>query len=163
MISIILAASDNDVIGHLNKLPWYLSNDLKRFAKLTKGHTVLMGRKTHESIIARLGHPLPERKSVIITRQTDYKVPGCSVVSSWDEAMDATKGEEVFVSGGAEIYKLAFPHAKRIYLTRVHMTSEGDTKLSGLDLTDWKMASEEFHPKDEKNEFDSTFYIYERK
>src|SRR4051812_26269051 len=110
MISIIVAASDNNIIGHLNKLPWYLPRDLKKFKENTVGHTTLMGRKTFDSIMTRLGHPLPDRKTVIITRQKDFVAPPeCIVVGSWEEAMEKTRGEEVFVSGGAEIYKMALP------------------------------------------------------
>src|SRR3989344_9411197 len=98
MISIIVGTSKNSVIGHLNEIPWYLPRDLKHFAAKTTGHTTLMGRKTYESIIKRLGHPLPNRKSVILTTQKDFIAPECTIVHSWDEAMEATKGEEVFVS-----------------------------------------------------------------
>jgi dihydrofolate reductase len=163
MISIIVAASDNNVIGHLSKLPWYMPRDLKHFASTTKGHTALMGRKTYESIIARLGHPLSDRKSVVITRQKDFIAPGATVVANWDEAMKATAGEEVFVSGGVDIYKLALPHTDRLYLTRVHTTCEGDAFLPEINMSEWTLVSEESHPKDEKNEFDLTFYIYDRK
>lgn len=163
MISIIVAASDNDIIGHLNKLPWYLSRDLKNFARLTRGNTTVMGRKTFESILARLGHPLPDRKNVVITRQKDFDAKGATVVASWEEAMKATAGEEVFVSGGNEIYKLALPHADRLYLTRVHRTSEGDTHLPIKDFSEWTLVEKEEWPKDEKNEFDATYYVYERK
>ncbi|OHA19426.1 MAG: hypothetical protein A2836_03795 [Candidatus Taylorbacteria bacterium RIFCSPHIGHO2_01_FULL_45_63] len=163
MISIIVAASDNNVIGHLNKLPWYLPSDLKRFSKLTTGHTALMGRKTFESIVARLGHPLPNRKNVVITRDKGYKAEGAVVVMSWDEATKATAGEEVFVSGGADIYAMALPYADKLYLTRVHFQSDGDVFLPKIDMSEWKEVSKESHPKDEKNQYDSTFYIYERK
>jgi dihydrofolate reductase len=164
MISIVVAASDNDVIGHLNALPWYLSRDLKRFKELTTGHTALMGRKTFESIVARIGGPLPNRKNVIITRQTDFSVPeGCVVASSWKDAMEKTKGEEVFVSGGEAIYEMSLPYVDRIYLTRVHTVSDGEVRLPITDFSDWTLVSEEFWPKDEKNEWDATFLVYDRK
>lgn len=164
MISIIVAASDNNIIGHLNKLPWYLPRDLKKFKENTVGHTTLMGRKTFDSIMARLGHPLPERKSVIITRQKDFAAPSeCVVVGSWQEAMEKTAGEEVFVSGGAEIYKMAFPYADRLILTRVHKISDGEVGLPIKDFSEWQLISEEFWPKDEKNECDATYQIYDRK
>lgn len=164
MISIIVGASDNNIIGHLNQLPWYLPRDLKNFSKTTRGNTALMGRKTFDSIIARIGHPLPERKNVIITRQRDFVAPPeCVVVSSWEEAMEKTQGEEVFVSGGAEIYKMALPHTDRIILTRVHKISEGETELPIKDFSDWELVHEEFWPKDEKNECDATYQIYDRK
>lgn len=162
MISIIVATSKNGVIGHLNKLPWYLPRDLKHFASLTTGHTALMGRKTYESIINRLGHPLPNRKNVILTNQKNFQAPGCTVVNSWEEAMEQTAGEEVFVSGGAEIYKIALPHTDRIYLTLVDMISDGDVFFE-FDESKWQAVSEEFHAKDEKNPYDCTFITYDRK
>ncbi len=162
MISIIVGTSENGVIGHGNEIPWYLPRDLKHFASKTKGHTTLMGRKTFESILKRLGHPLPERKSVILTRQKDFTAEGCTVVHSWEEAMAATKGEEVFVSGGSDIYKLALPYTDKIILTVIHTTVEGDTFFE-FDKSQWKVVSEEFCPKDEKNQFDCTFYEYDRK
>ena len=164
MISIIVAASDNNIIGHLNKLPWYLPRDLKNFSKTTRGHTTVMGRKTFDSIMARLGHPLPERESVIITRQKNFTAPPeCVVVSSWEEAMEKTKEKEIFVSGGAEIYKMAVSHADRLILTRVHKISDGDIELPIKDFSEWQLTYEEFWPKDEKNECDATYQIYERK
>ena len=162
MISIIVATSKNGVIGHLNKIPWYLQRDLKHFKDVTTGHTTLMGRKTYESILQRLGHPLPNRKNVIITTQKDFMAPGCIVVHSWDEAMTATIGEEVFVSGGSDIYKLALPHTDRLILTEVDVEIEGDTFFN-FNKNEWVMTKKEFHSKDEKNEFDCTFYEYERK
>lgn len=163
MISIIVAVSDNNVIGHLNQLPWYLSRDLKNFKELTTGNTVVMGRKTFDSILARIGKPLPNRKNVIITRNADFVAPeGCVIASSWEDAREKTKGEEVFVSGGAEIYKYALPDADRLYLTRVHFASQGDVTLPIADFSDWRLVSEESWPKDEKNEYDATFQVYER-
>ena len=161
-ISIIVGTSENGVIGYSNEIPWHLPRDLKHFALITKGHSVLMGRKTYESIIRRLGHPLPERKNVILTRQKDFKTPGCVVVHSWDEVAAETKGEEIFVCGGADIYKLALPFADKIYLTVVHTVLEGDVYFN-FDKSQWIEISKEFHPRDEKNEFDCTFYEYEKR
>lgn len=164
MASIIVAASDNDVIGHANDLPWRLSRDLKNFSKLTTGNTALMGRKTFESIMMRLGHPLPNRKNVIITRQKDFVAPPeCVVAGSWEEAMEKTQGEDVFVSGGAEIYRMALPRASHLYLTRVHVQSKGDVRLPPVDFSEWNLIHEEQWPKDEKNEYDATYQIYERR
>ncbi|MEK7473119.1 MAG: dihydrofolate reductase [Patescibacteria group bacterium] len=164
MISIVVAASDNDVIGRLNALPWYLSRDLKKFKELTTGHAVLMGRKTFDSIMTRLSHPLPNRKNVIITRQKDFVAPPeCVVVGSWEEAMEETKGEEVFVSGGEAIYRMALPYADRLYLTRVHTHSDGDIRFPDIDFSDWSLVHQEEWPKDEKNEHDATYQIYERR
>ncbi|MES2213731.1 MAG: dihydrofolate reductase [Patescibacteria group bacterium] len=162
MISIIVATSKNSVIGNKGEIPWYLPRDLKHFASKTRGNTTLMGRKTFESIIKRLGHPLPDRKSIILTTQKDFSYPGCTVVHSWDEAMKTTKGEEVFVSGGSDIYRLALPHADRLVLTVVDVVVEGDTFFH-FNKDEWNLVSEEFQGKDEKNPFDCTFYEYTKK
>lgn len=164
MINIIVAASDNDVIGHLNQIPWYLPRDLKHFKELTMGHTALMGRKTFESIVARIGKPLPDRKNVVITRQTDFVAPPEVIIaSSWEDAMEKTKGEEVFVSGGEAIYAMALPHADRLLLTRVHTQSEGGVRFPIQDFSAWTLVHEEAWPKDEKNAFDATYQVYERR
>jgi dihydrofolate reductase len=163
MISIVVGASDNDVIGHLSKLPWYLSRDLKNFAKLTKGHSTIMGRKTFDSIVERLGHGLPERKNIVITRQSDFSHKDALVAHDWTEAVKLSGNDEIFVSGGAEIYKLALPHTDRIYLTRIHTTCDGDVLLPIKNFSDWEVVHQEEWPKDEKNEFDATYYIYERR
>jgi dihydrofolate reductase len=163
MISLIVAAADNNVIGHLNVLPWYLSRDLKNYKALTVGHTVIVGRKTFDSIMARLGKPLPDRKTVIITRQTDFVAPPeCVAASSFEDALEKTKGEELFVSGGEAIYEMALPYVDRLYLTRVHVQSEGDIELPIRDFSEWKLVHEEQWPKDDKNEYDATYQVYER-
>lgn len=164
MISVIVAATDNDVIGRANDLPWYLSRDLKNFKEVTTGHTTIMGRKTFDSIFARLGKPLPNRKNVIVTGQADFSAPPeCVVVHSWEEAMEQTKGDEVFVIGGATLYRLALPFADRLHLTRVHATIDGDVMLPPIDFSEWNLVSEESWPKDEKSAYDATYQIYERK
>lgn len=163
MISLIVAASDNNVIGHLNTIPWRLPRDLKNFKELTTGNTVVMGRKTFDSIISHLGHPLPNRKNVILTRQTDFVAPAdCMVVSSWESAMKKTEGESVFVGGGEAVYKEAEPYADRLLLTRVHADIEGSVKLPITDFSRWELVHEEKWPKDDKNEHDATYQIYER-
>ena len=163
-MSMIVAASDNDVIGRANALPWQLSRDLKSFKEVTTGNTVVMGRKTFDSIFARLGKPLPNRKNVIITQQADFQAPSeCVVVHSLEEAMEKAKEANVFVIGGETIYRLALPLADRLHLTRVHSQIEGDVKLPTIDFSEWNLVSEEQWPKDEKNEYDATYQIYERK
>jgi dihydrofolate reductase len=162
MLALIVATSENNVIGSLGEIPWYVPRDLKHFKDLTTGHTCLMGRKTYESIIKRLGKPLPNRKNVILTTQKNFEAPDCTVVHSWDEAMKVTKGEDVFVTGGSEIYKLALPLVDKIYHTVIHTTCDGDTFFSFY-TNQWNLINKEFHPKDEKNQFDCTFYEYERK
>lgn len=164
MISIIVAVSENNVIGNKGEIPWRLSDDLKRFAALTKNHTVIMGRKTFESIKARLGKPLPDRLNVVVTRQKDYLAAGCKVFPSLEEALKkfARGKEEVFVIGGAEIYKEALPLTARIYKTIVHAKIQGDAFFPELNGGEWKMVKSEFHPKDNKNDHDVTYTIYER-
>lgn len=123
MLSIIVAASQNNAIGKNNELLWRISDDLKRFKALTMGKTCIMGRKTYESI----GRPLPGRKFVIISRQPDYQVPGCVVVPSLEAAVrHSVPDEETFIIGGGEIYAQSMPLAKKIYLTRVYADYEGD-------------------------------------
>ena len=150
MISIIVAIADNGVIGDKNSLPWYLPADLKRFAEITKPHTVIMGRKTYESIISRLGKPLPERTNIIITRQNDFKALGCNVVNSIEEALKQP-GEEKFVIGGEEIFKICMPYTEKLFITEVHAPIAGDVKFPEFDKSEWEEISREDHDKDEKN------------
>src|SRR6201996_5416501 len=124
-VSIVVAISENHVIGKDNKLLWHLPADLKHFKEITTGHTVIMGRKTYESV----GKPLPNRRNIIITRQ-NIKIAGCEVVNSIDSAIALCKDEEeVFIVGGSEIYKMAMPVTGRIYLTLVHREFEADSFL----------------------------------
>lgn len=119
IVSIIVAMDEKGGIGEDGKLPWHISDDLKRFKRLTMGHPIIMGRKTHESI----GKVLPGRKNVIITRRQDYQVEGAVICHSPEDALRACAGaEQVFITGGAEIYQLFLPLTNRIYLTRVHQT-----------------------------------------
>ena len=151
MITIIVAIADNGVIGDKNRLPWYLPADLKHFSAVTKPHTVIMGRKTYQSILARLGKPLPERTNVIVTRQKDFEAPGCVVVDSVEAAL-AQNGDNEFVIGGEEIYKLFLPRADRLLITQVHANVEGDTKFPEYNKAEWAEISREDHLKDEKND-----------
>lgn len=131
-LSLIVAISENNVIGRAGDLPWHISEDLKRFRRITTGHPIIMGRKNHESI----GRLLPDRQNIIITRQKDYTVPGATIVHSLDEAIVACDGEdEAFIIGGADIYALALPYVDRIHLTRVHQTIEGDVYFPPCDWT----------------------------
>jgi dihydrofolate reductase len=128
------------VIGYQGKLPWHIPEDLKRFKALTMGHTIIMGRKTHESI----GRLLPGRRSIIVTRQRDYAVPGAQVVHSIQAALDACGGEEeVFVIGGGEIYRDALTAADRIHLTEVHVDAQGDAFFPRLEAGTWRELSRE--------------------
>jgi dihydrofolate reductase len=147
-VSIVVAISENHVIGKDNKLLWYLPNDLKHFKDITTGHTVIMGRKTYESV----GKPLPKRRNIIITRQP-ITIEGCEVVNSIDAALQLCKSEaEVFIVGGAEIYKQSLKLTDRIYLTIVHKDFDGDSSFPELDKEEWKEVShEDFEPDDKNN------------
>ncbi|MEM6723347.1 MAG: dihydrofolate reductase [Bacteroidota bacterium] len=160
-ISIIVAQTENRVIGKNNDIPWYLPADLKYFKKVTTGHHIIMGRKCYESI----GRPLPKRTNVILTRRIDFHAEGCVVTHSLDEALDIARqnGEaEAFIIGGGEIYKLAMPLVDQIYLTQVHTELEGDIYFPELDPEKWQLEWSEAHQADEKNGFDYTFQRFIR-
>lgn len=160
ILSIIVAAAENDVIGSNNQLLWHLPNDLKYFKSLTTGHTVVMGRKTHESI----GRPLPNRRNIIISRNAELKADGCEIAGSIEEALKRVAGEEeVFIMGGGEIYKQVWDSADRIYLTRVHTHKEGDTVIPAILPGDWMEESREPHEADERHPYAYTFIRYKRK
>jgi len=159
MISIIVAASNNNVIGAKGKLPWCLSRDLKRFKALTMGKPIVMGRLTHESI----GRPLPGRQNIVITRQASYAADGCDVVPSIDAAIAAAGGvAEIMVIGGSEIYQGFLPRADRIYLTRVQADVEGDVFLPELAVDGWRETMREVHIADESNDYDVVFLRLDR-
>lgn len=153
-LSIIVAMSKNRVIGYKNELPWHLPEDLKRFKKITMGHPIVMGRKTFESI----GRPLPGRENIVITRNKDYQAEGITVIHDFNSILKyqntndqrPTTEDEVFIIGGAEIFKLALPNTNNVYLTLIHKEFEGDTFFPELDLEkDFKISekSEIFHSK----------------
>ena len=157
-VSMIVAAAKNGVIGKDGDMPWRLPADLKNFKRITMGSTIIMGRKTWDSI-QRL---LPGRKTVIITRQTDFTVEGAIVVQSLEAALSATEDESPFVVGGAEIYRLALPYVSRIYLTRVHAEIDGDTVMPEIDFDQCNRLESVSHSADEKNSHDYSFEIYEK-
>lgn len=160
IVSQIAAMSENRVIGKDNRLLWHMPNDLKHFKNTTSGHTVIMGRKTFDSVGKR---PLPKRRNIIITRQ-NVSVEGCEVVHSIDAALALCAGEdEVFIVGGAEIYKLALSVTNRIYLTVIHHHFDGDTFFPELNETEWKEMSRENHPADDKHAFAYSFITLERR
>ena len=161
IISILVAAAENNVIGKDNQLPWHLPNDLKYFKNQTWGMPILMGRKTFESI----GKPLPGRKNIVITRSRDWNQEGAVVVHSLDEAIGAAEAEgvkEIFVIGGAEIFNEALPKAGRLYLTRIHSNIDGDVFLKGMNEDEWKLVSNRFCAADEKNIHAHSFQVWER-
>lgn len=158
-VSAIVAAAENNAIGKNNQLLWHLPNDLRFFKRTTLGHPVVMGRKTYESV----GKPLPNRHNIIVTHQPDYTVVGAEVVHSLHEALSLCVGKaEVFIVGGAEIYKQALPILGRIYLTRVHADVAGDTFFPDFDEREWVLVSEESHPADDRHAYAYTFMVYER-
>lgn len=159
VVTIIVAAGENDAIGKDNELIWHLRDDLKRFKSLTSGHHIIMGRKTFESF----PKPLPNRVHVVITRQENYQVPeGVIVVDSLNKAMSVAKDDiQPFIIGGGEIYKQAMALADKIELTRVHETFDADTFFPKIDSTLWKESNHTFHTKDENHEFEFSFLTYE--
>lgn len=161
-IALVVAASENNVIGKNNQLLWRLPNDMKFFKNTTWGMPVIMGRKTFES----LGKPLAGRTNIVITRQETWIAPGAQVVKSLDDAIAAaadTDAKEAFVIGGGEIYKQAMPLAQRIYLTRVHATFEGDTYFPVVEEQQWELLSDLDFPADEKHAYSYSFQVWGRK
>lgn len=158
-LSIIVAMSENRVIGRDNQLPWHLPADLKRFKQLTTGHAVIMGRKTFDSI----GKPLPNRRNIIVTRDRDFRAGGIDIAHSLDEAIAlARHEEEVFIAGGAEIFREAASGADRIYLTLVHANVEGDVFFPDIDWNEWTLVEDERHEADEAHAYAMSFRRYER-
>ena len=159
MIIMIAAVAENFALGKDNELVWHLPDDFKRFKQLTTNHYIIMGRKTFESF----PKPLPNRTHVIRTRQQDYAAEGCLVVANLADALAMVpKDENAFVIGGGEIYALALPFTDVIELTKVHAHFEADTFFPEIDAKQWKLVSEEYHPKDEKHLFDFTYETYRR-
>jgi dihydrofolate reductase len=141
-----VAIAKNGVIGDSNDLPWYLPEDLKHFRQITMGHTVLMGRKTYDSIIKRLGKPLPGRINVVITRQENFHAePGVLVFHSLEQALDALKKDDIYIIGGAQIFASALPFAEKMYITHVHKNYKGDVYFPEIDWQQWTMLDQEPH------------------
>lgn len=161
MISFIVAMDKNHIIGKDNQLPWHLPADLAFFKRVTMSHPIIMGRKTHESI----GRSLPGRENIILTRDPSYTADGCFIIHSVDEikAIEQTKNEELFVIGGAEIFKETFKIADRLYITLIDEEFEGDTYFPDFDHKDWTVVSKEKGLKDEKNPYNYYFVIYDKK
>lgn len=139
-ITLVVAASDNGIIGREGRLPWHLPEDLRRFRELTMGKPVLMGRRTWESI----GRPLPGRRNVVISRRPGLKIEGCEVVPSPEGALELVAGAaEVMVIGGEAIYRHFLPLAQRIHMTRVHRTLQGDARFPELARDAWRVVASE--------------------
>jgi dihydrofolate reductase len=179
LVSVIVAVSDGGVIGRAGALPWRLSADLRRFRRLTSGHAIVMGRKTYESI----GRPLPDRTSIVVTRNAEYRPPGVQVAASLPAALElaaaaeraaaarrlssgeasSASDEEAFVIGGGELYRHAMPLADRLYLTLVHANVEGDVFFPPVDPAQWDPIERSDHGADEKNAFAYSFLRYNRR
>jgi dihydrofolate reductase len=161
MISLMWAMDNNRVIGKNNQLPWHLPEDLKFFKRTTIGHSIAMGRKTWDSI----GRPLPGRENIVITRNSEFTCEGCTVLNSIEDLLEYSqqKNDEIFVIGGAEIFKLILPSADKLYLTRIYDEFEGNTFFPVLNMEEWTLLSHEKGIKDEKNPYDYEFMIYERR
>ena len=164
IISLIAALSKNYVIGKNNDLPWHLPDDMKYFMQTTKGHHVIMGRKNYDSIPEKF-RPLPNRANIVVTRQLDFAAPDCIIVNSIDQGLDIARKadeEEVFIIGGAEIYKGALKILHRMYLTEIKAEIEGDTNFPEFAPDQWRESSRVHHSKDSRHQFEFDFVIYNR-
>lgn len=159
-ISAIVAVSENGIIGKDGHLPWHLSQDLKRFKAITSGHAIVLGRKNYEDI----GRALPNRTNIILTQNPNFSAPGCLVAHDLESAFALAQnlGEtELFIIGGAKVYAAAMPFVKKLYLTRVHATVDGDVKMPAIG-EGWRLVSEERFEKSDRDDFPGTFQIFER-
>lgn len=164
-ISLIAAVADNGIIGKDNELPWRIKSELQYFKATTKGHPIVMGRKSFES----LAIPLPDRTNIIISRNPDYRAADCTTVGSLDEGLAVARDvalrdgvDEIFIGGGAEIYRQTLPLADRLYLTEVHLAPEGDTRFPAFDRAAWHEVKREFHAAKNGESADYTITVLER-
>ena len=159
-ITLVAAIASNNVIGYKNSLPWNIPSDLKKFKELTSGKTILMGRKTFES----MPKALPNRTNIVITRKNNYKAKDAIVVHSIHEALEKAENDnQPFIIGGGEIYRQSILISDRIELTRVHAKLDGDAFFPEIDYKIWNEVSSEKRFKDEKHDFDFTFIRYNKK
>ena len=162
MITIIAAIAKNNALGLNNDLIWHLPADLKRFKRITTGHHILMGRNTYESI----GKPLPNRTTIIITRNEEYKKENCLIANSLEEALEMSKNEsDIFIIGGAQIYKYAMENnlVDALDITLVHKDFDADVFFPEIDKDIWQEVKREDFIADEKNKFDFSFIRYQKK
>jgi dihydrofolate reductase len=158
-MTLLVAASENDVIGRDQQLPWRISSDLKRFRRDSMGHGLIMGRKTFESI----GRVLPGRTSIVLSRSPQVPIPGVRVVQSLQEAIACLAPHQIpFVIGGSQIFSLAFPHAQRLWITRILASVEGDCYLPPWHPDQWKKIYEESHVASEQDQFPTRYERWER-
>lgn len=161
-ISLISAVAKNGVIGRNNDLPWHLPNDSAYFKRKTSHHPIIMGRKSLDA----LGKPLPNRTNIVLTHNRDFTTEGVTVVHTLEDAIDAASAinqHEIFIIGGAEIYKMALPVATTLYLTEIQQAYEGDAYFPNFDKNDWQEVSRKPHPADERHEVAFDFVEYDRK
>jgi dihydrofolate reductase len=167
-ISIIVAVSENNVIGKNNTLIWHLPADMKFFKEKTSGHCIITGRKNYESIPEKF-RPLPNRTNIVITRQKSYYAPGATVVSSIEEAITKAKeniktdNDEIFIIGGADIYRQSMELVSKIYLTKIYHSFEGDAFFPEIDLNKWKETHRLKGTLDDKNKYEHDFLVLEKK
>jgi len=165
-LALICAMADNGVIGNRNALPWRLPEDLRHFRRTTMGHSVIMGRKTFESI----GRPLPGRSNIVVSRQPGYGADGAKVRNSLEAALELAEtiaaidgAEQAFVIGGAELYRLAMPQAERFHLTRIHADVAGDTRLEDFNEAEWEEISREDFTRDPENPYNYSICLLRKK
>ena len=163
-ISMIAALSENRVIGKNNDLPWKLPDDMKFFMQKTQGHHTIMGRRNYDSIPLKF-KPLPNRVNIVVTRQANFEAPGCTVVDSLEKGIEISRKNaesETFIIGGAEIYTLGLPYARRLYLTEIRADIKGDTFFPPINMKEWRETSRQHHGKDERHAYEFDFVVYEK-
>lgn len=159
MVSLIVAMTKNRVIGYENKMPWHLPAELAYFKQITTGHPIIMGRKTFDSI----GCPLPNRRNIVVSRNTNFHSPGVEVSNSLENALALCANENPFVIGGASLYAEALALAQELYITEIDANLVGDTFFPPIDNSVWKEESREVRTKDEKNIFNLQFVVLSRR
>ncbi|MCM3409467.1 DfrD/DfrG/DfrK family trimethoprim-resistant dihydrofolate reductase [Metabacillus litoralis] len=158
-VSLIVAMDQNRVIGYKNDIPWRIPRDWEYVKNVTKGHSIILGRKNFESI----SRALPHRRNIILTRDKDFSFEGCEIVHSREEVFELCKQEkELFIFGGEQIYKLFLPYVEKMYITKIHHSFEGDTFFPEVNEKEWKEVSVEKGIKDDKNPYTYYFHVYER-
>ena len=159
-VSIIVVVAKNFAIGKNNRLLWHIPADLKRFKKITRGHQIIMGRLTYESLPNK---PLPDRMNIVITDRPGETFEGCKTVYSIEEALGlCNESEESFIIGGGSIYRQFLPYCNKLYLTMVDQDAEGDTYFPQIDLSQWKLVEREDHNGDENVDLSYSFLVYEK-
>ena len=163
-ISLIVAVTENMVIGKDNKLAWHLPDDMNYFSNMTKGHSIIMGRKNWESIPEKY-RPLPDRKNIIVTRNNNFKYNGAIIVNSIEKAIEearSSEDEEIFIIGGGEIYKLGFKYVDKLYITEINAEVKGNTYFPEWDKKYWNEISRISHPSDKKHPYSFDYVIYKK-